>query len=487
MPNPPERLLWIDNSAVDSRRKQRFDTTNPATGAVLAQVAQADADDVDDAVNSALAAQPEWAARTGVERGRILARAATAVRDHRDELAYLESLDGGKPIAETPEADVDSAADCLEYFAGQAASLQGEYQTVDGGFFYTRPEPLGVCAGIGAWNYPLQIAAWKTAPALAAGNAMVFKPAELTPLSALRLAEILAEAGLPSGLFNVVQGAAPTGQALSQHPAVDKISLTGEVSTGKAVMRDAADTLKAVTMELGGKSPLIVFNDAHLDDAVSGALLGNFYTQGEICTNGTRVYVHESIIEPFVERVLARTQKLRVGDPTDPATDIGALISLSHRDRVLDFIHRGEAQGAQRLMGGEPVTVEGCDGGAFLSPAVFKVDDDQCVIAREEIFGPVMTILPFQDEAEVIRRANDTAFGLAGGVFTQNLQRAHRVAAAIKAGVIWVNHYNLTPIEMPFGGMRQSGLGRENSRHALDHYTQLKSVFIATDGVDAPY
>ena len=487
MPNPPERLLWIDNTPVDSHAGHRFTTQNPATGEILAHVAEAGDADVERAVRSARAAQAEWAARPGVERGRILAAAAQAVRAHRDELAWLECLDAGKPIAETPEADVDSAADCLEYFAGQAASLQGEYQTVTGGFFYTRPEPLGVCAGIGAWNYPLQIAAWKTAPALAAGNAMVFKPAELTPLSALRLAGILAGAGLPAGLFNVVQGAAATGQALTRHPGVDKVSLTGEVGTGRAVMRDAADTLKAVTMELGGKSPLIVFDDAAIDDAVSGALLGNFYTQGEICTNGTRVYVHASVIDTFIERVLARTRALRIGDPADPATDVGALISPAHRDHVLAFIERGEAAGATRLIGGEPVSVAGCPSGAFVSPAVFRVEDDDCVIAREEIFGPVMTILPFDDEAEVVRRANDTPYGLAGGVFTRDLQRAHRVAAAINAGVVWVNHYNLTPIEMPFGGMRQSGIGRENSRRALDHYTQLKSVFVADGGVDAPY
>ncbi|WP_159308987.1 aldehyde dehydrogenase family protein, partial [Spiribacter roseus] len=241
------------------------------------------------------------------------------------------------------------------------------------------------------------------------------------------------------------------------------------------------------TIELGGKSPLIVFDDASLDDAVSGALLGNFYTQGEICTNGTRVYVHEAVIEAFIDRVLTRTRGLTIGDPADPDTDIGALISPAHRDHVLEYIRRGEAEGAQRLIGGEAVTVAGCPGGAFVSPAVFRVENDDCVIAREEIFGPVMTILPFRDEAEVIRRANDTPYGLAGGVFTRDLSRGHRVAAALQAGVIWINHYNLTPIEMPFGGMRQSGIGRENSRRALDHYTQLKSVFVASTGVDAPY
>jgi len=487
MPTAPDRLLWIDNAAVDSVRSARFETRNPATDEVLVRVAEADAEDVHRAVESARAAAPAWAELSGVQRGRILARGAAALRDHRDELAMLECLDGGKPIAETPEADVDSAADCLEYFAGQAGSLQGDYQSVDGGFFYTRPEPLGVCAGIGAWNYPLQIAAWKAAPALAAGNTLVFKPAELTPLSALRLAEILAEAGLPPGVFNVVQGAADTGRALTRHPEVAKVSLTGEVGTGRAVMADAAASLKAVTMELGGKSPLIVFDDADLDNAVSGALLGNFYTQGEICTNGTRVYVHEAVMEPFLERLLARTRRLTVGDPRDPDTDVGALISPAHRDQVLAFIRQGEQEGAQRLLGGEAVTVPGCEAGAFVSPAVFRVDDPDCVLARQEIFGPVMSVLSFREESEVIEAANDTPYGLAAGVFTRDLQRGHRVAAALAAGVVWVNHYNLTPIEMPFGGIRQSGLGRENSRHALSHYTQLKSVFVAAGDVDAPY
>lgn len=487
MPELTDRLLWINGAAVDAAGGERFATRNPATGTVLANVALAGSADVDRAVAAAREGQREWAAMSGATRGRVLQRTAELLREHRQELAELECLDGGKPIAETPEADVDSGADCLEYFAGQAASLQGEYQDVDGGFFYTRPEPLGVCAGIGAWNYPLQIACWKSAPALAAGNAMVFKPAELTPLSAVRLAELFREAGLPDGVFNVVHGFAETGQALVRHPDVAKVSLTGEVGTGKAVMRDAADTLKAVTMELGGKSPLIVWDDARLDDAVSGALLGNFYTQGEICTNGTRVYVHENVVDDFLERLRTRTGKLRVGNPAEADTDVGAMISPEHGEQVLAYIDKGKAEGATVVTGGHRVDVPGCEGGCFVAPTVFSGCSDDMTIVREEIFGPVMSVLTFRDEEEVIRRANATDYGLAAGVFTRDLNRAHRVVAALDAGTCWINHYNLTPIEMPFGGVKQSGIGRENSRHALTHYTRLKSVFVAAGAVDAPY
>jgi betaine-aldehyde dehydrogenase len=423
----------------------------------------------------------------GTARGRVLMRAAQLLRDQRDDLARLESLDAGKPISETPEADVDSAADCLEYFAGQASSLQGEYQQVDGGFFYTRPEPLGVCAGIGAWNYPLQIAAWKSAPALAAGNAMIFKPAELTPLSALSLAEVFQEAGLPDGVFNVVQGFAETGQALTGHPGIDKVSLTGEVGTGKAVMRAASDSLKAVTLELGGKSPLIVFDDADLDNAVSGALLGNFYTQGQVCTNGTRVFVHEAVKDAFVEKLLARTRNMVLGDPLDPDTHVGPLISAGHMEHVLGYIEKGKQEGGRVLIGGERARVAGFENGNFVSPTVFDDLNDDMTIVREEIFGPVMSLLSFRDEDEVLARANNTPFGLAGGVFTRDIDRAHRMAAALEAGIVWINHYNITPIEMPFGGFKQSGIGKENSRRAFEHYTRLKTVYVAQGDVEAPY
>lgn len=368
-----------------------------------------------------------------------------------------------------------------EYFAGQASSLQGEYQQLNGAFFYTRPEPLGVCADIGAWNYPIQIACWKTAPALAAGNAMIFKPAELTPLSALRLGELFQQAGLPDGIFNVVNGAAPTGQALTRHPGIAKISLTGEVGTGKKVMAGAADTLKVVTLELGGKSPLVIFDDANIENAVSGALLGNFFTQGQICTNGTRVFVHEAIYDRFLDRLLQRARKLRIGDPLDPETDVGPLISKGHLEHVVGYIDKGLAEGAEAVLGGRRATVEGFEAGYFVEPTVFADCTDDMTIVREEIFGPVMSVLKFHDETEVIKRANDTDYGLAAGVFTRDLARGHRMMDQLQAGICWLNHYNITPIEMPFGVFKHSGLGKENSRRALEHYMRLKSVYVATE------
>ncbi|RJS93720.1 betaine-aldehyde dehydrogenase [Salinisphaera sp. Q1T1-3] len=487
MPQSAQRYLWIDGRFVPSRDDQFFKTINPATGTVLAEVARGGGGDIDAAVAAARAAIPAWRALSGVERGRILHRLSMLVREHRDELAALEMRDGGKPIAETPEADVDSGADCLEYFAGQASSIQGEYQEVDGGFFYTRPEPLGVVGAIGAWNYPLQIACWKAAPALAAGNTFVFKPSELTPLSALRLAELAQEAGVPAGVFNVVPGFGEAGQALSTHPGVDKISLTGGADTGKRVMADAAGTLKEVSLELGGKSPLVIFEDADLDNAVSGALLANFFTQGEICTNGTRVFVHESVRTAFLDKLVERVERLVIGDPAEPETDVGPMISPEHGRQVLEYIEAGKQSGARLVTGGERVTVAGCEHGVFVAPTVFDGCRDDMQIVREEIFGPVMSVLSFTDEDEVVARANNTEFGLAAGVFTRDLERAHRVIGALEAGICWINHYNITPIEMPFGGIKGSGIGKENSRRALSHYTRIKSVFVARGAVDAPY
>lgn len=482
-----DQLHWIHGQYVAPEANRFFDTVNPATGEVICRVAEAGQSEVDKAVASAQRGQAEWRAMSGAERGRVLVKVAQLLRENCNELAQLESLDGGKPIAETPEADIGSAADCLEFFGGQAASLQGEYQAVPGGFFYTRPEPLGVCAGIGAWNYPIQIAAWKSAPALAAGNAMVFKPAELTPLSALKLAELYKQAGLPDGVFNVVQGMAETGKMLTAHTGIAKVSLTGEVGTGKAVMRAAADTLKGVTLELGGKSPLIVFEDADLDNAVGAAMLGNFYTQGQICTNSTRVFVHQSVRDEFVKKLLDRTSKLRLGDPLDRDTDVGPMISADHMAGVLGYIEKGKQEGGKLLTGGGRAKVAGCEGGNFVEPTIFDGLNDDMTIVREEIFGPVLSLLEFSSEDEVIERANRTDFGLAGGVFTKDVQRAHRVADRLDAGIIWINSYNLTPVEMPFGGFKQSGIGKENSRRAFEHYTRLKTVYVAEGDVEAPY
>ena len=463
-------------------------TINPATGEFLAELRVDGELEVNAAVARACVAQREWAAWTGSQRGRILRRAADILRARNNELAELETRDTGKPIQETTLVDVQSGADCLEYFAGIASSLAGEH--VDLGpqaFGYTRREPLGVVAGIGAWNYPLQIACWKAAPALACGNAMIFKPAELTPLSAVKLLEVFAAAGLPEGVFQVVQGFATTGRLLTRHPQIRKISLTGEVGTGKAVMADAAATLKHVTLELGGKSPLIVFDDAEIDNAVGGALLGNFYSAGEVCSNGTRVFVQRRIRAAFLARLKERAGAMRIGDPLDRETQVGSLISREHMEKVLGFIARGVEEGARIVTGGQRVTRGDLANGFFVAPTVFDACHDDMAIVREEIFGPVMSVLEFDDEDEVIARANATEFGLAAAVFTRDLTRAHRVIAQLQAGTCWINHYNVTPIELPFGGTKLSGLGRENGKAAIEHYSQLKSVYVAMGGVDAPY
>jgi betaine-aldehyde dehydrogenase len=471
-----------------ARKPDTFTTINPATGTVLAHLEIAGPAAIDAAVAKAQVAQKKWAALSGTERGRVLRRAADLLRARNRELAELETRDTGKPIQETSVVDVISGADCFEYYAGVAPTLAGEHLDLGSqAFGYTRREPLGVVAGIGAWNYPLQIACWKTAPALACGNAMIFKPADLAPLTAMRLREVLEAAGLPEGLFQVVQGLAETGRLLTQHPGIDKVSLTGSAPTGKAVMASAASTLKHVTLELGGKSPFIVFDDAHLENAVAGALLGNFYSAGEVCSNGTRVFVHRKVKQAFLERVVARANAMRIGDPLDPKTQVGSLISQAHMEKVLSYIARGRAEGARLLTGGNRVTTSDLANGFFVAPTVFTDCHDGMAIAREEIFGPVMAVLDFEDEDEVVARANATDYGLAAGVFTRDLTRAHRVIARLEAGTCWINHYNITPIELPFGGVKLSGLGRENGRAAIEHYTQLKSVYVALGDVDAPY
>jgi len=485
--NLPEQKLYIHGGYRDALSGQSFETVNPATGEVICRVQQASAEDVDAAVASAQEGFATWSAMGGTARGRVLNEAQRILRARNRELAELEVLDCGKPIQEAEVVDVLSGADCLEYYAGLAASLHGEHVDLGGDFFYTRREPLGVCAGIGAWNYPIQIACWKSAPALACGNAMIFKPAELTPLSALKLAEIYTEAGLPDGVFNVVQGFAATGQALTRHPGIAKVSLTGEVGTGKKVMADAAQTLKHVTLELGGKSPLIVFDDADLEQAVNGALLANFYTQGEVCSNGTRVFVQERLHDAFLARLVEKTKALRIGDPLDPATQVGALISKEHCEKVLGYIERGRSEGATVAAGGGRPKDAALARGNFVEPTIFAGCRDDMAIVREEIFGPVLSLLSFKDEQEVIARANATPFGLSAGVFTRDLARGHRVVAKLEAGTCWINTYNVTPIAMPFGGVKQSGIGRENGPAAIEHYTQLKSVYVAMNGVDSPY
>ena len=485
---PPVRGCFLNGEETAPAGGARFQNMNPATGDMLCEVASATAATVDDAVESGRRAQKRWLATPAAERGRVLNRVAAILRERKMELARLEVLDTGKPIQEAPEADIGSAADCFEFFAGLTQIVHGEHIPLgEDVFAYTRREPLGVCAGIGAWNYPIQIASWKAAPALAAGNAMVFKPSELTPVTAVELGRILVEAGAPAGLFNVVQGKGEVGAALATHPGIAKISLTGSVPTGKRVMAAAAGTLKHVTMELGGKSALIVFDDANVDDAVSAAILGNFFTQGEICSNGTRVFVQGGIRDAFLEQLIRRTEAIRIGDPLDPQTQMGPLISADHLNKVMDYVGRGERDGAELLTGGRRIESGPLSGGYFLRPAVFDRCRDEMTIVQEEVFGPLLSILSFDDEEEVLARANNTPFGLAAGVMTRDLARAHRTAAALEAGVVWINSYNMTPIPMPFGGSKQSGLGRENGLAALDFYTERKSVYVNLGRVEAPY
>lgn len=479
--------LYIHGQYAQASSGACLTTCNPATGELLAKVQIAAPSDIDRAVDSAAQGFKVWSALPPVERGRILRRAQDILRARNDELATLEVQDTGKPLQEARVVDVASGADCLEYYAGLAAALNGEVINLGQSFAYTRREPLGVCAAIGAWNYPLQIACWKSAPALACGNAVVYKPSEETPLSALKLAEIYTEAGLPAGVFNVVNGGAAVGAQLAKHARIKKISLTGSVPTGQRVMSAAAETLKAVTLELGGKSPLIIFDDCDLDNAVSAALLANFYTQGEICSNGTRVFVQDRILPAFLDKLLARTRKMVIGDPMDLDTQVGSLIHEKHMNRVLDYIKIGQEEGATLAHGGKRITVPGCESGFFVEPTIFTNVRDDMRIAQEEIFGPVLSLLSFRDEDEVITRANATPFGLAAGVFTQDLTRGHRVIAQLEAGTCWINNYNITPIEMPFGGYKASGLGRENGTEALHHFTQTKSVYVEMGTVDAPY
>ncbi|APY13334.1 betaine-aldehyde dehydrogenase [Brucella sp. 10RB9214] len=483
----PKASHFIGGAFVEDKAGKPLPVIYPATGEEIARLYSATPGIIEAAYAAALKAQGEWAALKPVERGRILRRTAEILREKNRKLSKLETLDTGKALQETLVADAASAADALEFFGGIISGFNGEFVELGGSFAYTRREALGICVGIGAWNYPIQIAAWKSAPALAMGNAFIFKPSENTPLSALALAEAYKEAGLPDGLFNVVQGYGDVGAALVNHRLTAKVSLTGSVPTGRRIMAQAGEQLKHVTMELGGKSPLIVFDDANLESAIGGAMLGNFYSTGQVCSNGTRVFVHKNIRERFIERLVERTRKIRIGDPFDEATQMGPLISAAQRDKVLSYIKKGKAEGATLACGGGVPKLQGFDKGFFIEPTVFTDVTDTMTIAREEIFGPVMSVLEFSDEDEVIARANDSEFGLAAGVFTADLSRGHRVIGQIKAGTCWINAYNLTPVEVPFGGYKQSGIGRENGIAALAHYSQIKTVYVEMGKVDSPY
>ncbi len=479
----PTASHFIDGQYVEDTAGDPIDVIYPATGEVIARVHAATPAIIDRALEAATRAQAEWAALSGTERGRVLRRAADIIRARNHDLSVLETHDTGKPYQETIAVDATSGADALEYFGGMAATLTGQHIPLGEDWAYTVREPLGVCVGIGAWNYPTQIICWKTAPALACGNAMVFKPSETTPLCALKVAEILMEAGAPAGLCNVIQGRGEVGAALVTDDRVAKVSLTGSVPTGRKVYAAAAQSIKNVTMELGGKSPLIIFDDADIEDAVGGAILGNFYSSGQVCSNGTRVFVHTDIKDAFLTRLSARLSDVVMGDPLDEATNFGPMVSEAQRDIVERYIAKGQAEGARLICGGDRPEKPGF----WINPTVFADVTDGMTIATDEIFGPVMCVLDFIDEADVIARANATEFGLSAGVFTRDISRAHRAIAQLQAGTCFINSYNDAPVEMPFGGSKLSGVGRENASAAIEHYSQLKSVYVRMGRVDAPY
>lgn len=484
----PQPSNFICGAFVPGSGPER-DVIYPATGEVLAQIRWSTPADVDAAVAAARQGFETWRKTPPAARARVLNAAARILRERLEKIARLETLDTGKPVQETLAVDVTSGADCLEYFAAQAAVMTGEYVGFsgdEGDWGYTRREPLGICAGVGAWNYPLQIACWKSAPALACGNAFIFKPAESTPLSALELARAYKDAGLPDGVFNIVQGDGSIGAALTAHPDIAKISLTGSTATGVRILQGAAATLKHVTLELGGKSPFIVFEDADLDSAVGGAMIANFYSTGQVCSNGTRVFVHESVKDEFLKRLVTRTKAMKIGDPLDPQTNIGPLVSAGHFEKVTAYLEAGRRE-AKLVHGGGTPKVKGFENGYWVEPAIFDVSDETVSICTDEIFGPVMSVLTFKDEHEVTARANATAYGLSAGVYTNDMARAHRMMARLQAGTCWINTYNFTPVELPFGGYKRSGIGRENGRWAMEAYSQVKSVYVAMAAPQYPY
>ena len=475
---PSVTRLLINNRWVPSESGKTFPTINPSTGEEICQIAEADAADVDKAVTAARAAfEGPWRKFRASERGRLLHRLADLIEKNADELAQLETVDNGKPISVAKAVDVAKTVACYRYFAGWADKVQGKTIPIDGDFFcYTRHEPIGVVGQIIPWNYPMLMQSWKLAPALATGNTVVMKPAEQTPLSALRIGELIVEAGFPEGVVNLLPGFGPTaGAAIARHMDVDKVAFTGSTEVGRLIMEAAAKSnLKRITLELGGKSPNIIFADTDLDEAVEGAHMGVFVNQGQSCCAGSRVFVEEKIYQQFVEKSVARARKRRVGDPLDPTTEQGPQVDQSQFDSVMGYIESGRSDGATLACGGEPVG----NRGYFIQPTVFADVQDEMRIARQEIFGPVMSVIVFKDVDEVIARANRTDYGLAAGVWTRDIKKAHAVANAMRAGTVWVNCYHVLDTRAPFGGFKQSGIGRELGEYGLQEYTEVKTVTV---------
>ena len=472
--------LLIDGQWVDGAKT--FDTVNPATGEVLTQVIEASAADVDRAVSAARRAFDDksgpWRKMSASERGRLVWRLADLIEQHIDELAELETLDNGKPIFESRNVDLPMVIDVLRYYAGWATKIHGEtVNTFDSAFTYTLREPVGVVGLIIPWNFPLLLASWKLGPALACGNTIVIKPAEQTPLTTLRLGELALEAGFPAGVLNIVTGGPETGKAIVKHPGIDKIAFTGSTSVGKEIMRGAADTLKRVTLELGGKSPNIVFADSDIDNAVKGAINGIFYGKGEVCNAGSRLFVESKVRDEFMEKLVGRAKKMVPGDPLDPKTRMGAIVSQEQMQTVLGYIEAGKKEGAKLIAGGNRTSVDGGKG-FFIEPTVFGDVTNEMKIAQEEIFGPVLATLKFDDVDEVVELANRNQYGLAAAVWTRDVKKAHQLSRQLRAGTVWINTYGLMDAALPFGGYKSSGFGRELGQAALDHYTEIKTVWM---------
>jgi betaine-aldehyde dehydrogenase len=485
--NSPRRYqLFIDGQWVDAESGKTFTTPNPATGEDLAEVAEADKADIDKAVNAARRAfEGKWSKLSARDRGRLLYKLAQVIEQHTAELAALETADNGKPIRESLYVDLPQVAENFEYFAGWATKIEGETIPVPGRMFnYTLREPVGVCGQIIPWNFPLLMAAWKLAPALAAGNTVVLKPAEQTPVTAMELGKLVQEAGFPEGVVNIVPGFGETaGAALASHSGIDKIAFTGSTEVGKLIAKAAAENLTKVSLELGGKAPNVVFADADLEQAVNGTMMGIFYNQGQVCCAGSRLFVQETVSDEFLGRLKEKSQKITVGDPMDKTTQMGPQVSKEQLNRIKSYIDIGKAEGATVLSGGESPQLEGSfRNGYFFQPTIFTEVQNRMRVAQEEIFGPVVSVITFKDEDDLIRQANETIYGLSAGIWTRDITRAHRFAKEIRAGVVWINTFNMFNAASPFGGYKQSGYGREMGRHALELYTQVKSVWVDLSG-----
>jgi betaine-aldehyde dehydrogenase len=483
---PRKYQLFIDGQWVDAESGKTFQTPNPATGETLAEVAEGDKADIDKAVQAARKAfDGKWSKISPRERGRLIYKLSQLIEQHSQELAELETADNGKPIRESLYVDLPQVVENFEYFAGFATKIEGETIPVSGQMLnYTLREPLGVCGQIIPWNFPLLMAAWKLAPALAAGNTIVLKPAEQTPVTALELGKLVQEAGFPDGVINIVPGYGETaGAALASHPGIDKIAFTGSTEVGKLIARAAADNLTKVSLELGGKAPNVVFADADLEQAVNGAMMAIFFNQGQVCCAGSRLFLEESIKDEFLARFKEKAGKVKVGDPTDKATLMGPQVSQEQLDRIKGYVAIAREEGATVFAGGEPPQLEEAfQKGYFFQPTIFCDVNNRMRVAQEEIFGPVSSVITFTDETDLLKQANDTIYGLSAGIWTRDIVRAHRFAREVKAGVVWINTFNMFNAAVPFGGFKQSGHGREMGKHALELYTHIKSVWVDLSG-----